>query len=395
MATYQIAQTGRTYYQVGEFTKYAFPARGADVVLASGYYDVIDGTPFGALKTVSGRSYLSRNNLTKIRQTDSITKVKLDITNISNINIIFFDVWRYNGSTWDEVTHTDITILLTGDEVNTITLPSPVAVQEGDFIGISGILDSAGDNFSGLGLSGGLYYVDGMSPSPITDPYNWAAGTNFDYYFPIQTYTQAPYIVGMGHSIMAGHDGHFSMVEDSIKVDLDGHVMYQLQQLENRYVYQNMGIGSNTSTQMLARFTADVVDLKPKMVVIFVGVTDIIIGGISKSTFLSNVTAMLDSCVTNSIIPVVGKATPWTNGTTDEMQQLDEWMADLAALVGGYFGSVWANFDTDMGQFREGGDAENLWDLQAAYDGDGIHLTVAGYIKAAAVVNDAIDNLYE
>ena len=155
-----------------------------------------------------------------------------------------------------------------------------------------------------------------------------------------------------------------------------------------------MGIGSQTSTQILARFGTDVVNLKPNMAVVLIGVTDIINGGISKATFISNATSMLDSCSTHNIIPVFGKATPWTDGTTEEMQAMDSWMAELEALVNSYKGSVWCDFDNAIGQFRVGGDAGNLWDINPSYDADGIHLNSAGYAAMAVVIHEAIELIY-
>ena len=104
---------------------------------------------------------------------------------------------------------------------------------------------------------------------------------------------------------------------------------------------------------------------------------------------------MLNACAANNIIPVICKILPWTNGDNAEMQTRDDWMTDLQALVATYAGSVWVDFDTDMGQFRVGGDAGNLWDLKAIYNADGVHPNLAGYVKMAEVINTAILATYQ
>ena len=58
------------------------------------------------------------------------------------------------------------------------------------------------------------------------------------------------------------------------------------------YTYQNMGIGSEGTPSIVARFTNDVINLHPTVAVLEGGVNDIAADG-SKSTFLSNWTTML------------------------------------------------------------------------------------------------------
>jgi lysophospholipase L1-like esterase len=164
--------------------------------------------------------------------------------------------------------------------------------------------------------------------------------------------------------------------------------------LDALYTYQNMGIGSQTSTMVAARFTADVVNLKPKIALIQGAVNDISGGLITEATFLSNYTTMLDACVTASIVPVICKMIPWTNGTNANMQTCDTWMASLQALVATYSSAVWVDFTTELGQFRVGGDVGNLWDLKAAYAADGVHPNLAGYTKMAELIDNAIKAKY-
>ena len=362
-------------------------SRNSDSVLCSGYYTVSSTiTPAGAFKPTSGRSFCHMNNLTKIRQNGNITTIKFFITNISDVTECFFDVWRKDGATWDRVTHSDIFSLLSNG-INTITLPASVAVLEGDYTGISGKQNTAGTFlFNPVVSSVNSKYVDAY---PAAVDYNWTGAVNYGYYIPIQTYIQAPLVVGIGDSLMAGHDGNFSNIENSSVVDLDGHILAQLYALNSKYVYQNMGIGSNTSTMIAARFSADVVALKPRVCIIGPFMAGLIAAE-SKATMIANLTTMLNYCAVNNIVPVVCKITPSTDRSNAEMQARDDTMASFKTLVEGLYDAVWCDFDSTIGEFRVGGDAGNLWNIKAIYDGDGTHLNQAGYTAMASVINTAI-----
>lgn len=367
-------------------------ARNTDVVLSSGYYTVsVPESPLGILTASTGRTYLNRNNLSKIRQNGSITKVKLFLTNTSDILEVFIDVWRKDGTTYDRIIHSDITSLI-ADGINVITLPTPVSVLEGDFVGISGKQDAGTAASMGVqSQTNGIWYVNGY---PSGTDYNWAGlSSSWSNYVPIQTYMQAPLIVGIGDSLIAGHNANYSNIENSITVDLDGHILAQLALINSKYVFQNMGIGSTSSTTNAARFTADVISLKPKIALIG-GFMSGLIQSENQATMIANLTTMLDASVAAGIVPIVCKINPWTNGTNEQMQTRDTIMAAAQILTATYPSAVWVDFDTAIGEFRVGGDAGNLWDIQAAYNGDGVHLNQAGYAKMAEVINTAILTKY-
>lgn len=149
--------------------------------------------------------------------------------------------------------------------------------------------------------------------------------------------------------------------------------------------YLNKGIGSNKIADVVTRWDADVVANSPKYVFILIGVNDVSIGT-TKSVYLSNYTTLLDSCVTNSFIPVVIAMLPWTNGTNEQMQTMDDWNASLKTLVETYSTYVWVDVRSDMGQFREGGDVGNHWDYKTGYSTDGIHPNNTGYDYLATYI---------
>ena len=76
--------------------------------------------------------------------------------------------------------------------------------------------------------------------------------------------------------------------------------------------YCGRGIGGQTSTQMLARFTADVVNLHPKAVVIMAGTNDVAHNTywVEPDKVVENVVAMCQLARTNDIVPLISSIPP-------------------------------------------------------------------------------------
>jgi lysophospholipase L1-like esterase len=352
--------------------------RNADEVEASGYPAINTGAD--NLSFTSPRYFFDKNNALRIRQNGVITKISFYLVKGAT-NIMYFQIWRKDGATYDLVVQEDISASLVNG-VNTITLATTFNVIEGDFVAIGGT-STSGFTATGGYLAGSLRYT--TAETPTTTDYDWDSKPSLAFVLPIKTYQQAPLMVGIGDSIMAGHTAHYSYVESSFTSSIANQILYQLNQLNSNFVYQNMGIGSQTTTDIVARFTADVVNLKPRVAIIQGGVNDIA-GAVAKATFIANYTTMLDACAANSIIPVVCKIIPWSAGTNVQMQTRDDWMTDLQALVATYTDSVWCDFDSAIGEFRAGGDAGNLWDIKAEYNADNVHLNQDGYTAMAEVI---------
>lgn len=365
--------------------------RNTDIVAWSGYFALAtnfalsyDGTP--------GRSLMGNSNLHRIRQNGNLVRIQTYFTLTADVSQSFLDVWRFDGSYFDRIHHVDISAL-DADGLNTITLPSPIAVQRGDYVSLSGMLS----NINSVVLSdstvvGDVYYTAGY---PSASNFDWLSESHLDNHgCTVKGFGQAPMVVILGDSIISGASPSTSLIEAATTFTLANSLCYQLEQQNALLVSQNMGLGGTSTTQIAARITADCINLKPKIAILQGGVNDIAGGVISKATYLENYRNMIEACQAAQIVPVVCKILPWTNGTTGQMQTRDDWSEDLETLVGTYAGAIFVDFDEGMGLFRSGGDPGNLWDLQVAYDSDGIHITTAGVIQMANIIEAAIVAVY-
>ena len=76
--------------------------------------------------------------------------------------------------------------------------------------------------------------------------------------------------------------------------------------------YCGRGISGQTSAQMLVRFTADVIDLQPKAVVIMAGTNDVAHNDywVDPDGVVANIVAMCDLAIANGIVPIISSIPP-------------------------------------------------------------------------------------
>ncbi len=140
--------------------------------------------------------------------------------------------------------------------------------------------------------------------------------------------------------------------------------------------YIGRGIGGQTTPQMLVRFHADVVALKPAVVVILGGTNDIA-GNTGPSTIEmieDNLMAMTEVAQANGIRVVLSSVLPvydypWKRGLTPapKIVAINTWMKAYAARVG----AVYLDYHGAMRDDRDG--------LRAGLGDDGVHPNEAGY----------------
>ena len=151
--------------------------------------------------------------------------------------------------------------------------------------------------------------------------------------------------------------------------------------------YIGRGIGGQTTPQMLLRFQQDVVDLKPRVVVINGGTNDIA-GNTGPSTLKmieDNLKSMTEIARANKIRVVLASVTPaydypWKRGLepAEKVVALNAWMKEFCSQNG----CVYADYFSPMSDEKHG--------MKDGLSKDGIHPTPRGYGIMAPIAEEAI-----
>ena len=155
-------------------------------------------------------------------------------------------------------------------------------------------------------------------------------------------------------------------------------------------LYINRGISGQTTPQMLIRFRADVIALKPAIVVLLAGANDIA-GNTGPSTLemiLNNIISMSELAKVNQIEMILcsllpASDFPWKKGSfpAEKIETFNAMLkqyADSNAIL--YLDYYSAMVDEQKG-------------LKAAYADDGVHPNKAGYETMALLVEKAIKKI--
>jgi lysophospholipase L1-like esterase len=149
----------------------------------------------------------------------------------------------------------------------------------------------------------------------------------------------------------------------------------------------NRGIRGQTTPQMLVRFRQDVIDLKPKVVVILAGTNDIAgnTGPMTLEQTEGNIASMADLARANNIKVVLCSVLPafdypWKRGLTPapKILEINTWMKAYAAERG----YVYVDFHSAMKDERDG--------LPITLSRDGVHPMPAGYAVMTPMIEAGI-----
>lgn len=151
--------------------------------------------------------------------------------------------------------------------------------------------------------------------------------------------------------------------------------------------YINRGIGGQTTPQMLLRFRPDVINLKPKVVVILAGTNDIAgnTGPTSEETIVGNIQSMAllaqhygIKVVISSILPVYDY--PWRRGLNPvpKIASVNKSLKEFAKANK----MVYLDYFTPMVDEQQG--------LKKELTSDGVHPNLAGYKVMEPLVEAAI-----
>lgn len=151
--------------------------------------------------------------------------------------------------------------------------------------------------------------------------------------------------------------------------------------------YINRGISGQTTPQILVRFRSDVVNLKPKVVVILAGTNDIA-GNTGPSTLEmieDNIASMVEIANANNIKAVLCSILPaydypWKPGLepAQKIVDLNKWIKEYAVKNK----IIYVDYFAPMADKRTG--------LKKEYSEDGVHPNLAGYNIMEPIVENAI-----
>jgi lysophospholipase L1-like esterase len=151
--------------------------------------------------------------------------------------------------------------------------------------------------------------------------------------------------------------------------------------------YFNRGISGQTTPQMLLRFRADVINLKPKVVVILAGVNDIA-GNTGPSTLemiTDNIESMCELATANNIKVILCSVLPannfpWRPGIqpADSIIELNRRYKNYASKKG----HIYLDYYTPMVDSEKG--------LKSIYAADAVHPNEEGYKIMGPLVEKAI-----
>jgi len=153
--------------------------------------------------------------------------------------------------------------------------------------------------------------------------------------------------------------------------------------------YINRGYTSETSQQMLIRFRPDVINLKPKAVVILAGCNDVAgnTGRQELDQIEGNILSMLDLAAYNNIKVVLLSTLPadryfWQPSIKDSAEKIVALNALLKEDVKDRKGIIYVDCHTPMK------DDKNA--MKKEYSFDGVHPTAAGFQVMSKLTADAI-----
>ena len=152
----------------------------------------------------------------------------------------------------------------------------------------------------------------------------------------------------------------------------------------------NRGISGQTSTEMLVRFRTDVINLKPKVVVILAGTNDIAGNTLFRGLeiVVGNISSMAELASQNNIKVILCSVLPaadfpWRKGKNPDIKipLLNQLIKDYAQKKGFYY----------LDYYNLMNDGNN--GLKNDYGNDGVHPNMNGYKLMQKMVLDAISNI--
>ena len=347
----------------------------------------------------------------------SVSAFKVWVSDRSNVSTMYFGVCRFSsGTTWNVVSWSPAVTAFLSGEVNTFLLASPISTNKFDVL--CGRIEYSTPHAQTLGtipaqaVSESCYYQrNAAKPSSFDTASMTAIGGDCPV---VEAWATHPDIVAIGDSILANWDsfaspGTISWPLTSPDQAINGTSILGYFHASNPSLsYQAMGISSQTTTQIQARFVTDALALKPSYVLIDGGVNDVFIScstsigctGGQVATIVNNMSSMLSAAQAAGVKAYIMMIGPWTGNGSDatnaQMASVDSINSQYITMAATY-GATVIDQRCVIGQFRIGGSVGNCWDFQPAYlytsDGLGVHPNAAGQAVIAGLIQVTLNPL--
>ena len=186
--------------------------------------------------------------------------------------------------------------------------------------------------------------------------------------------------------IIDKNEGRIVFIGNSIT---EGWKNFMPEMFDNQ-TFINRGISGQTSTEMLVRFRTDVINLKPKVVVILAGTNDIAGNTLFRGLEIvaGNISSMAELASQNNIKVILCSVLPaanfpWRQGKNPDIKipLLNRLIKDYAQKKGFYY----------LDYYNLMNDGNN--GLKKDYGNDGVHPNMNGYKLMQKMVLDAISNI--
>ena len=157
----------------------------------------------------------------------------------------------------------------------------------------------------------------------------------------------------------------------------------------SQHNYCGRGIGGQTSAQMLLRFTADVINLHPKAVVIMAGTNDVAHNTywVEPNKVVENVVAMCNLAKANGIVPIISSIPPCASFVWNpDIKNSAQTIVDINKLLKAYAeanGIVYVDYHAALA------DEQNAF--QKSLSDDGCHPNPDTYFIMERLVLEAIE----
>jgi len=156
--------------------------------------------------------------------------------------------------------------------------------------------------------------------------------------------------------------------------------------------YINRGIGGQTTSQMLIRFRQDVINLKPKSVVILAGINDIARNNkfYSLEIIAENIFSMVELAKINGIVPIICSVLPADEFSWNPDISPADSVIKLNTLLKAYANKnqvIYLNYFDEMDNNNGG--------LRVELTSDGVHVTEKGYELMSLLAKQSVSTAFK